>query len=304
VDPQAPHFYLYRSLPEKLILAPALAFRILDQLSVGIGLQVLADLNGTADFSADLVNRRLTRRNMRVDLTPNAALTAGILAGPFAGFRFGVSYRGSLALNYHLPSLLNLEGLGQLNLDVHGVTAWTPNHVNFGISYELPNKKLRLAFDLNFSQWSAAPDPSAKVELDTRGEVIDRLGLGQALDLTSPDLGLGASNTWTPRFGVEWLPSPTWAVRGGYFYRPTPLPRQTGYTNYLDNDTHGFSAGVAWTTPDLLEIHRNPVTLEFSLLTLYLPNRAAQKRSASDPVGDLQSSGAVFALSVSMRHDF
>jgi long-chain fatty acid transport protein len=304
VDPQWPHFYLYRSLPEKLVLAPALAFRILNQLSVGIGLQVLADLNGMGDFSADLVNRRLTRRSLRVDISPNAALTAGILAGPFAGFRLGVSYRGSLALNYRIPSLFGLEGLGQLALDVHGVTAWTPNHINLGISYEFPGKNLRLAFDLNFSQWSGAPDPSAKVELNTQGEVIDRLGLGQTLDLSSPELGLGASNTWTPRIGIEWTPSAAWAVRGGYFYRPTPLPRQTGYTNYLDNDAHGFSVGVAWTTPDLLEIHRNPVTFEFSMLTLYLPNRAVQKRSAVDPVGDLQSSGAIFTLAVSMRHDF
>src|SRR5205807_7068346 len=45
-----------------------------------------------------------------------------------------------------------------------------------------------------------------------------------------------------------------WAIRGGYFFRPSPLPKQDGFTNYLDNDVHGFSAGIAWTAPDYLEI--------------------------------------------------
>jgi long-chain fatty acid transport protein len=304
VDPQTPQWYMHQALSDKLVIAPALAFRIADGFSLGVGLQVLADLAGRADFAVDLVNRRLTRRNLLVDLDPSASLTAGLLLGPFAGFRFGVSYRGSLALSYRLPATLDLESLGNLLLDIHGITAWTPNQVTFGLSYELPSKRLRFAFDLTFAQWSNAPDPSTHLDVDARGDVIDRLGLGQALDFTSPELPLGAVNTLTPRVGVEWSFAESWVLRGGYFFRPTPIPRQNGFTNYIDNDAHGFSAGIGWTHPDFLEIHRNPVTLELSVLSLYLPNRTARKTLRNDPVGDLESRGAIFAFAVSVRHDF
>jgi long-chain fatty acid transport protein len=304
VDQQRPQFYMYQSLAEKLVIAPALAFRLTDQLSAGVGLQVLADLAGPAAFSVDLVNRRVTQTNLQVDLTPSAALTAGLMLGPFAGFRFGVAYRGALSLKYNIPATLSLESLGDLALRIHGTAAWTPDQLSLGASYELKSPRLRFAFDLVWARWDAAPDPATKLKVDASGEVIDRLGLGQALDFQTSELPLGAVSTWTPRLGVEWTLSDHWALRGGYFYRPTPLPRQNGFTNYLDNDAHGFSAGFGWTHPDYLELHRNPVTLELSFLTLWLPNRAVLKSLSTDPVGDLQSSGAVFALMVSVRHDF
>lgn len=304
IDQGTPQWYQYQALPDKLVIAPALGFRILDKLSVGAGLLVLADLTGTGTFSVDLVNRRLSQRDLSVDLGPTVSGTAGVMVGPFAGLRFGFSFRGNLALNFHLPPKINLEGVGSISLDIKGVASWTPNQYTFATSYEFPSKRLRVAFDLTIAQWSDAPDPATKLDVSATGDVIGKLGLSGALNIKSPDLPLGASNTVTPRFGVEWNITDDWALRGGYFYRPTPLPKQDGFTNYLDNDAHGFSAGVAWTAPDYLEIHNHPVTLEFSLQTLYLPNRSVTKRAASDPVGNLQSSGAYFTLAVSLRHDF
>ena len=304
VDQTTPQYYQYQGLPAKLVIAPGLGFRIHEKLKVGIGLLVLADLIGAGAFSVDLVNRRLTQRNLRVDLSPAASLTAGIMAGPFYGFRFGFSFRGSLGLNYRLPIGLNLEGVGALELDAKGTAAWTPNQFTFGVAYELPQHHLRFGFDLLFAQWSDAPDPATKLDVKASGDVLERLGLSSALSFTSPDLPLGGVNTWTPRFGVEWGFLKDWTLRGGYFYRPTPLPKQDGFTNYLDNDAHGLSAGLAWTAPDYLEIHKNPVTLELAFQSLILPNRTVVKRLANDPVGNLQSKGGLFTLALSFRHDF
>jgi long-chain fatty acid transport protein len=304
IDPQTPQLYMYQSLPDKLVMAPALGVRITDFLSVGVGLQVLANLAGTAAFSADLVNRRFTDRNISVDLNPTAALTAGILIGPLAGFRFGACYRQSLSLSFHLPTQLNLNSIGSLDIAIDGIAGWVPDQLALGIAYELPSKKLRFAADLVYSRWSDAPDPATRVNLNATGDVIDRLGLGQALDLRSPVLPLGAVNTWSPHFGVEWSVNKDWALRGGYFFRPTPLPKQNGFTNYLDGDAHGFAIGFGWTYPDILELRGQPVTLELTFQTLYLPNRAAIKTLPNDPVGDLQSGGAMFTLALSFRHDF
>lgn len=304
VDQTTPQFYSYHSLPAKLVIAPALGFRLHEKLRIGVGLLVLADLVGAGDFHIDIVNRRLVRRNLQVDLDPSASGTAGLVLGPFAGFRFGFSFRGALGLNFRLPANLTLDGVGQLALDIKGVAAWTPNQYTMGASYELPSQRLRIGFDLTVAQWSQAPDPAIKLDVTARGEVFERLGLTSALTFVSPDLPLGAVTTWSPRLGAEWGFHKDWLLRGGYFFRPSPLPKQDGFTNHLDNDVHALSAGIAWTAPDYLEIHRNPVTLELAFQSLLLPNRAVVKRLAHDPVGNLQSRGAVFTIAVSMRHDF
>lgn len=61
-----------------------------------------------------------------------------------------------------------------------------------------------------------------------------------------PQQGFEWSDTWTPTVGMR-LTHGDWRAFADVSYRPTPVPEQTGRTNYVDNDRVSGAAGFDWT---------------------------------------------------------
>ncbi len=298
-DERTPQFYRYEALPDKIVVAPALAFEAHRTVSFGLGLQVLGALDGGADVELDLLNQRFTRKTLSVDVDTATGLTAGLLVRPNERLRLAFAWRDALALDYHLRTNIDIKDVGALDADISGTSLYTPAQYTGGLAWS-PIGDLTVAFDLVYARWSAAPDPTARFDV-----TLDGAPLGQgALAAESPPVALGASDTLSPRLGVEWRPRPVLALRTGYQLSPTPLPAQTERTNYIDSTAHQVGAGVGYAFADPLGIHASPLTIDLAAQWTHLADREHRKRDARDAMGDFAASGDLFVFSLTVRHDF
>jgi hypothetical protein len=280
-DPQRPQFFLYQSLPDKVLLAPAVAVEITPWLLVGGGLQVLAFLEGEANASVSLGAHRVTKTGVRVDILARNAPTVGALLRPSESLDVGLTYRHGLDFTYELPLQLEIEEVGTLSLNVAGVALYTPPQADAGVAWR-PTPDLLLLAGLTWAGWSHSPDPAADVLIELQGENIGREQLAKA---ESVPVDLGAQDVLIPRLGAEWTRK-DWTLRGGVAFRPTPLPTPTGRTNYIDSSALITGLGASWRW------------LEVAALATWLSPRSIKKNLATDPVGSYVAGGAVFRLTL------
>lgn len=299
VDFETPHFYRYQSLPDKLIVAGAMAYEFHPTFSAGVGFHGLGRLDGAADVELDLLSRRFIRKDLKVDVSPVTAMTAGLHARPIEGLRIGVSYRGPLAIDYQLTTSVKIKQTGTLVADISGTSVYTPAQITTAVAYD-PRDDLTLTVDVVWARWSAAPDPTSHFTVTLDGAPIDK----GALVVDSTHVDLGAEDTLSPHLGAEWRPDANWAVRGGYAWYPTPLPKQTGATNYIDSDTHQFALGAGLTFPDPMAIHEAPLTLDLVAQLSVLPSRQVDKSSPDNRVGSYSAGGHIWNIGFEFRHDF
>lgn len=198
--------------------------------------------------------------NMEMDVDTLITPTTGILFYPWKNLRLGYSYRGQTSLTLD-PVIANatvtLAGLDLLSLtvpiklDVY----YTPQQHNWGASYKWRNKVL-VALDVSWFRFS-------RYTSIARGDPDPRW-----------------KDSWIPRVGVEYYPIPVLALRGGYFYEPSPVPDQVKTSNFLDNDRHVFSAGLGYALQDPFRIILYP--LDFNLVVQYtwMPERSTVKDPA------------------------
>jgi len=299
LPPTTPHFHRYDALTDKLILAIAGGFELHETVSVGAGMQVLGNLTGDATVELDLLNQRFARKELEVDVHADLALTAGVLVRPWPELRLGFSFRDELALGYELVTDVTIRDVGQLVAEVEGISGYTPQQFTWAVAYD-PTPALMLTADLVWARWSRSPDPSARFRVTLDGEDI---GLDE-IDARSAPVDLGAVDTVEPRLGAEWRPTAAVALRGGYGLRPTPLPAQTGETNYADSDAHQLGAGVGYSFADPLAMHRTPITLDLTAQVTILSERRARKADPTDSVGDYSTGGPIWHATLTFRHDF
>ena len=299
LDEATPQFYRYESLPDKIVIAPALAYEVHRTFSLGVGMQVLGSMNGMADVELDLLSQRFTRKNLKVDVDTTSGLTGGLLLRPSDHFRVGLSYREALALDYRIRTEIAILDVGDLVADISGTSLFTPTQVTGAVAW-LPSDALVVAADLVWARWSAAPDPTAHFDVTLDGAAVNQ----GSLNASSAPVDLGAEDTLSPRLGIEWRPAPAWAVRGGYQLSPTPLPAQTERSNYIDSTAHQLAVGGGYSFPDPLEIHDSPLTVDLSAQWTHLQTREMLKRVPGDAMGDYTASGELFAFSLTVRHDF
>lgn len=296
-DPVTPHFYRYGALPDKINVALGAAFELHRTVSIGLGYQYLGTLTGNAEVDLDLLTQRFTRKDVDVDIQGRGGLTAGLLVRPSDAWRIGLSYRSDLSIDYALDVKINLTGIGALAVDIAGTALYTPEQVTLGVAHLAGD--FTLTADLVWSRWSLAPDPSPRFDVTLDGAAI---GLGEIVADTDP-IDLAAEDTLEPRIGIEWAAQPNLDLRIGYGLRPTPLPSQTGFTNYVDSDAHVIGLGVGYSLPDPLEIRQSPVTFELTAQLTLLEER--QHAKADDRVWQSYAAGgAIWHLAFTSRHDF
>ena len=128
------------------------------------------------------------------------------------------------------------------------------------------------------------------------------VNLGAPVPTTSfmePDPGL--RNTWTPRLGVEYrhplAEGRELQLRAGYWFSQTPVPLQTGVTNYADANRHAGTVGGTYS----FDVSGTRVGLEGAFQLQYMERRVSPKDDPTSSGGDLSVGGPIYVLSLGAR---
>lgn len=303
-DPNQPFWYMYTGSPDRIITVVGVGIRIVDELSIGVGVQALADLVGSGTtVSLDLFSKSVTARQLDSHLETRAAPLAGIRFAPFPWLRFGASYRYYMQLIYNIPANVNLQGIGALDFTVSGVALYSPHTFNFGVAYD-PIPNLTLTADANYQLWSQAPTPYMSLVEGLSGPVLNALGLGTAFNVQSQQSPPGFTDTINGHLGAEYRVFDNLALRAGVFYKPTPVPQQdAAETNILDGDTVGAGLGVGFAFADPLEVFQAPIKVDVAAQGQLILSRNANK-AKTDTVPPYTYSAQTYALTAGVRYDF
>lgn len=318
-DPQTPKFLLYEGMPDRIAFLFAVAARLGQQVSLGVGVQVLAVLDAAIDLGLDPTNHRMSRAAIAIGLAPRARLTAGMAYKPLQTLTLGLSYRQRLSLEYKIPTTIDIGEPIKLDIALGHETLFTPDILHLGAGWKATSRLL-LSAEASLAFWSQAPDPSPQVGLDVGGAAVQGLGLGKVLDVgtDTPPVQLALADTVSPGLAAEWRLAAPLQLRAGYRFRPSPAPRAEGPYNYLDNHAHAFGAGIGLrfgtlSTPLQAELDVQgvmaaeapaPLRIDLGGQWLWLPRRTVLKRDRNDPVGDLAHGGSVWHAGLAFGGSF
>lgn len=311
IDPGLPYFYLYQNLPDKLIISLAAALQPWPWIRVGLGMQILAELGGEVRAAVSLEEGRFTQETLDMKLGAIAAPTAGVSIGPLWGLRFGVTWRSKLQLEYDIPITVQIEDIGDLSVLIQGTSLFTPDQLAVGIGWESgPTDEAGVSTEigLTWSRWNEAPPAGARFELTVDDSVLradaEEHGTQNLIEAKADLISLGARDTVSPRAGLEWRPHAEWAVRAGYVFRPTPLPRPIYQTNTLDATAHQVSLGGGFKFSDPTRMARSPLHVGLGLQMTILQRRVIEKAPDGTPDGAYAFGGIVWNATLDLRHDF
>ncbi|MBN1655285.1 MAG: hypothetical protein JXA30_16080 [Deltaproteobacteria bacterium] len=259
------HAELYSDRLAAAELAFGLAGRVYEKLSIGMS------------FTLNLKNEAVT---------PVYVSDAGRLYDTYIDSRIDVT----TAVSPHFGLVFDAHERVRLTATVH-----TPQsmEIDTDFSYLLNNgqeQQSGISFVHGFLPWSAALGASYDVLVpstpETRENQLSLVGSLILADWTDYRDRHGAkasakyewAKTFTPSLGVRH----SYAGFGTFLdmvYVPTPVPRQTGRTNYVDNDRMGFVGGVTYCFNLLNTDFRAGLQLQLHRLF----RRIQRKLEAGDP---------------------
>ena len=302
IDEGTAYFLRYDSAPERYQIAVGLSVRPFKWLSLGAGMQVTSDYIGEADFTAVLGTMgpgRVTHRTLGSEVFGGAGPVAGLAVGPFKHVRVMAYWRGELKATYSQPVEVDLGTLGHLSVQLSGVTEYAPHQAGLGVSVDLLDGRLLLGADLGWEHWSATPPVVPNITINLPQTLSD---LGFNKSVNSRDVEMGFTDTVVPRVGAEWRPLDRLGLRAGYSYRMTPVPAQTGNSNFLDSNAHVLSLGGGWSFDDPLEMARALSVDGVAQLTLLSPRDVAKVGNNASP--NYRFGGSSLYLGAAVRYDF
>jgi long-chain fatty acid transport protein len=290
----APNVYSGRFISQEASLSgvalnPTVSYKLADRFAIGAGLDVR--------FSKISLQRRVpvvnpfTQRvvdaaqvDLDSDLGTGVGFNLGLLGRLDDEWSFGASYRHKVTVDYTGEGVFALLPTGSTQLDArvaHVVPSGAvpvetpisfPGFASFGVAWSPGDWTLE--GDLNWYQWSS----------------FDRLTLDFERDELDTVIEEEYEDTWQVRFGAERRLDETWAVRGGYFYDPSPSPTESVSPLLPDADRHGFCLGGSWT--------RGPLRVDAASWYIVSPDRSTEGRNRDRYDGTYRSRALTLGLSL------
>ena len=254
-----PHFVMYENRPERLVILLSGGVEVLKGFSIGAGANILFGPAGKMDFEIGVGNEG--NGELSLEFRPRVSPYAGLHYKIRDDMSIGVVYReylehGDLDINMDAEvdaQLVLIPIAGQL----HSMVFYSPRQVTLGWAWN-PGERSLVSFDLTWLEWSEFEDASLGM--------IMRLGQNGAILPFEAVLDPDFRDTFLPRAGIEYqlkkwhdlsrVKAVDLTLRGGYYFVDSPVPEQSGITNYMDSDSHVFSTGLGVTLQSPFEIDR------------------------------------------------
>ena len=201
----------------------AAGFRVTEWLAVGIGTSLLPNSSTKSSvYLADSGHQDQIQMTVANEQKWNPTVHAGLLVLPSPNWQFGLAWRGQNSFDLDIQNEVQIKGFQGTSSGfpipqvAHFVMNFTPHQFIGAAAYK--SGTLLGTVDVIRSLWSHY--------VDTVGELA------------------GFNDTWSGRLGVQWQATAQTQLYGGLRYEQTPVPDQTGRTNYVDNDRVGVSGGA------------------------------------------------------------
>jgi long-chain fatty acid transport protein len=204
------------------VIALGLGYRLLPWFSMGMGLMVVPAARtinnvytpNSTDPSSSLIN-------VDIEQSARAALTAGLRVDPYDWLRIGAAFQDELFVGlegYNQVQLRGDEDAEPILQPLDVVRQYSPPRLSGSVALVAPSG-LTGTVEGTWLGWSNY--------LNARAELA------------------GFDDTFDWKLGVEYPVNPRTYFRGGLGWSPSPVPPQTGRTNYVDNDrvVLGLGAG-------------------------------------------------------------
>ncbi len=198
-------------------------YRVTEWLAVGIGASLLPNSTTKSSvYLADSGHQDQIQMTVQNQQTWNPTVHAGLTVLPSPNWQFGLAWRGQNSFDMAIQNEVQIKGFQGTSSGfpipqvAHFVLNFTPHQFIAGGAYK--NGPMLVSLDVIRSLWSHY--------LDTVGELA------------------GFNDTWSARLGAQWQATEQTQLYAGLRYEQTPVPDQTGRTNYVDNDRVGVSGGA------------------------------------------------------------
>ncbi len=228
----------------RIVLTPTVAYKITDQLSVGAGISLGRSESGDEHylFAGSPTGPAGQFQNWKIktqlvdDL--NWSYNLGVMYKPFTPLTLLVTYRSRTETNF--KGTTEVSGFpvagSPINQKVNtSVSVDHPQQVQVGVRYQ-PIKTVSMELDYVWTNWSIIDSYTAHFSAPL-------VVLGGA---TSKTYARNWNDTNQIRIGVEWQALEWLALRGGYFYDPSPVPDTTFDLTWPDADKKTYSLGAGF----------------------------------------------------------
>lgn len=317
-----PRWVLYDNRTQLIFISANLAIRPVEWLSIGGGLTYLAATRGAFGISGTAVlpagNRTeydsQLRHEVDADLTTERYPQFGVTLRPTERLDLALVYRHQAAIELDVDAELSgtvdatlIKVPARYTLDSYTVNAFIPRQIVVGESFR-PVDELSINLDLKWVEWSAFKSPVSRsrttLDVNVPPGLIELPPNPKPTQLEEP----GFSNRIVPELGVEYRLEVTrdlvLPLRAGYVYERSPVPDQTGVTNYVDTDRHvlSFGTGVVLREPGALL----PGNVRFDTHAQWsiLPTRVTLKENPADYVGDYRARGSILNVGATVSLGF
>jgi len=312
-----PRFVYYDNRTQRLYAAANLAIALTDRLFLGGGVAFMARTSGTVALSGTLgiANPEQDSRlatSIAVDLVAVRYPQVGLAFEATRYLTLSASFRGSFLLRIDQsfsvsgdlgnPGRTPLVSGGSLAVRTLGSDLFQPWQLTAGAALRI-TRRLLCSLDLTFARWSDYETPASQVT------VAADLGpvLGPLVHIPPPRTfaAPGFHDILSPRLGVEVraLERQRLALdlRGGWSFEPSPVPDQTGASNYVDSDKHTFALGAGLELRRLAAFLPETLALDAHAAVTALSPRSAHKLDPTSGGSDWTASGAVLAAGLTLR---